>query len=1264
MGEIPGTYVGPAEPYAPEKSPTFFDQALAGLRSENEIGSTLSRRPLPSEVMPPEELARGTTSPGDEGLVPPPSPYFREGDTVWNYLTEDEKTSPAFDRFVKARSIRDLETVRAQVEDERRNREIMAKGPLPEWLIGLMAGIVSPTTYIPIGGPLYRGARVGQSVLRLGAEATGGALLQEGILQATQTTRTMEESVASVLLAATLGIGLGAGVGALNARAAARSTAAFSDALRQNVTEDLTALARATGHGDVPFSPAPFLGSTAVGRFMNAVDHRPIITGLPSSRAIELPEAEILAALREAAPAKFERVTKAADEVAALQKEIAIFEAKQEAADLLKSPSVRVFGEVDDAFKTRLANAVIQAADESKGPLARAAARAQAETLKQSMELAPAYSRLLDKLEEAIAKQDAAEADVAKLAVDARREMEYASEFVSGPRLEGNIAAKAVTEFLEYQDLLAKELEDVVAKASWTDVLAYKPKPAEIPGYVKPEPLDALPPSPPPGDGGSLSAAVAGWTPKMSELIGHTYIAPIVAKLRHSKLMAPALELGASPFHASRMAVMGIVDTGLVTKGHAMGFSPGTPMEGIFKSYNAGLQLAYKATERLYGEYKTAGGKLSRSEFYEEAGKAMRRSDHHDVPQIKDAAKAWRTVEQTMTKEAQRLGLLDEALDPKTAPSYLTRVYNIEKLRDPTQRAKFRDILANWLRLNDPDQKVVGGMPEYQDIANSIIDTIMATPAGRIHAMNRTLLDPPKVRGPLHERVLLIPDEYIEEFLESNVLTVMSYYVRTMAGDLAYYKTFKDGNKGLQDAVMKIREEADRLIAAAESPREKKYLDARANREMEMVKSLANLARGVRDTPENPAYRGLVRLGKTARTLNYTRLLGNVLISSVVDAGKIVMEEGLARTLGTVVADMMTGFKGIRLSLREAQAAGVAWDMHGMGRTQAVMDLGERYASTSKFERGLDAAGQFFSQVSLLAPWTAAMKGVSSALISTRILKASLALAEGGRISQRDITKLAQAGIDRDMAKRIAAERAFFDEHNGGILIANFEKWKDPIAADAMRQALIRDVDNTVITPGVGDAPLWTSTEWGKTIFQFKRFASASTQRILVSGLQMHDMQAMNGVLALFGLGLMGAFIRDQLNPKAPERTTAGWIKEGIDKSGVISMFMEMDSLFDKATGGLGVARALSGEEAGRFVSQGALERGLGPTAGLFQDIQRAISGLNNGDLTQADMHRMRRLMPGQNLFYARWGFDMMERGIADHFGLPEKQATGGRRLP
>lgn len=1237
----------------PERTPTFFDQFEAGLRTENVIGSAISTRPLPDA----SSMGPRTGAPDD---------FY-----AFDYLTPDEKAIHG-KRFFGARSTRDMDVIRKQIADEDKARQVIAKGPLPEWLVGITAGIVDPTTYIPFGGQLLRGARVGTTAMRVGGEAAGGALLQEGLLQATQRTRTTEESIASVLMAATLGTGMGFGLGLLT-----RRPLDIPDAMREAATVDTTAILRSTGQGDVGFNPAPLLSSTAVGRFLD-LDTRPIIHGLPGgapARA-ELPTPELTAAMREANPAPFTRAETAMAEVARLQDEVSRLEAKGGGVFSNKVT------DLDPDTQLRLDDARARLADPATPARMRPDLQREVDSILESTTYERDYSRGLENLDEATARWERADRELADYVAEARLELEHLDKAL-GPKLEANAAARAAAEAIEYQRLLADELEQTVAKQSWADVLAYTPK--GLPQSVKdapalgPLPVD-LTGSRNAGGDGSLSAAATRMADK-SELVGHSRIAPIVAKLRASKLVAPALELGASVFRASREAVQRVVDTGLITKGAAQGFSDEVSMQTLIKRYDAPLYQAAQATSQLYSDYRKAGGPMDRADFYKEIGFVMRRSDKSDIPQIAEAAKVWRAVEQGMTKEAIDLGLYPKDLDPKTAPSYFTRVYNVDMLRDPVHRAGFQSKLASWLARIDPDMKKVASKAEYQDMASQIVDNIMRTPQGRLPHT----IDAPNVRGPLKERTLLIPDEYIEKYLESNVLTVMSYFTRTLAADIAFHTKFKDGNKGLKDALAKIKEEAQDMIAGLQAKtkvgkpeeraaatktfaREAAAIQARMEREMVLLEELTARVRGINLTPASPAYQGLARVGKGIRTLNYMRLLGSSILSQLPDVGKIVMEEGLARTLGAVVGDAATGFKGIRMGLREAQAAGTAWDIHGSSRISALMDLGERYIGTTKFEKGMDAASHYFSIANLMAPWNVAMKSVTSSLVSTRILNAVERMVDGKAISQRDMRKLAQAGISRELAERIAAQRQHFEDHAGGLRLANTAAWKDQIAVDAFRNALVRDVDNTVITPGAGDAPLWTSTEWGKTLFQFKRFSSAATQRILVSGLQASDMQALNGVLVMFGMGIVATYLRDITNPdpKRKERSVRGWIKEGVDRSGTISMFMEMDSIFDKFTGGWGVARALSGEEANRFAGQNFVERTLGPTAGFAADVARAVQGATSGDLTTADLHKMRRLIPGQNLLFARWAFDQMEQGTAATFGLPAKEPRGGAkgRLP
>ena len=85
-----------------------------------------------------------------------------------------------------------------------------------------------------------------------------------------------------------------------------------------------------------------------------------------------------------------------------------------------------------------------------------------------------------------------------------------------------------------------------------------------------------------------------------------------------------------------------------------------------------------------------------------------------------------------------------------------------------------------------------------------------------------------------------------------------------------------------------------------------------------------------------------------------------------------------------------------------------------------------------------------------------------------------------------------------------------------------YEAWDAPRSVvDAFRSAIIRDVDRIIVTPGIGDRPLWMSSETGKLIGQFKSFGFASVQRTLIPALQDRDMGVVNGLALSGAMGML-----------------------------------------------------------------------------------------------------------------------------------------------
>jgi hypothetical protein len=95
-------------------------------------------------------------------------------------------------------------------------------------------------------------------------------------------------------------------------------------------------------------------------------------------------------------------------------------------------------------------------------------------------------------------------------------------------------------------------------------------------------------------------------------------------------------------------------------------------------------------------------GKLTFPQFREEIGKAMSRADKHEIPQIAQAAKMYREeLFNVHRDEAVRLGKLPVGVEPDTAISYVSRLYNKPKIK--AMRQDFEARLVSGFRTLSKD---------------------------------------------------------------------------------------------------------------------------------------------------------------------------------------------------------------------------------------------------------------------------------------------------------------------------------------------------------------------------------------------------------------------------------------------------------------------------------------------------------------------------------------------------------------------------------
>ncbi len=475
------------------------------------------------------------------------------------------------------------------------------------------------------------------------------------------------------------------------------------------------------------------------------------------------------------------------------------------------------------------------------------------------------------------------------------------------------------------------------------------------------------------------------------------------------------------------------------------------------------------------------------------------------------------------------------------------------------------------------------------------------------------------------------------------------FYTRTMAPDVELAERF--GRADMDDQLGKIADDYQRLSDRAKSEKKRTALARRREHDIRDIAAMRDRLRGTYGAPADPNS-PIVRTSRIARQLNYLRLLGGMMLSATVDLANMVMANGILRVAGDGIVPLVRNFRAFRLATNEVKLTGTAWDMVLDSRALNLADLGDDYGRLSRAERALTAATNNFGVLTLISPWNAAMKQFTGVVTSNRILETSAAWSRG-KVRRGDSRKLAQMGIDRQMAERIAAEFTAHGETLDGVRIAHTERWTDRDAMLAFRAAVQKDVDATIVTPGIGDRPLWMSAELGKVIGQFRSFAFASTQRVFIARLQQRDAAALNGALLAVGLGMMVYASKTWLAGREVSDDPAVWVTEGVDRSGITGFLYDINNIVEKGSRGtVGVSALTGGPTMSRYASRSITGAVFGPSIGFSEDLVRLVGAGAVGDWRQSDTRAARRLVPYQNLFYARRLFDIAEEGANEALGV------------
>lgn len=735
----------------------------------------------------------------------------------------------------------------------------------------------------------------------------------------------------------------------------------------------------------------------------------------------------------------------------------------------------------------------------------------------------------------------------------------------------------------------------------------------------------------------------------------------------------PVLRGQNAPSGVHRKIVNQLAETFTWKQKNVAGEASEIPVSNAVRAYRRNLSDAIAEKDRLFAEYRgfdtvnfskikafaedkfKKTGKLTYSQFGEEVSVSMRNGDEHAIQKVAEAAKSYRSrLIDPISKAAQELGLLPQELKVKTAETYLFRMWNHDRII-----AKRDEFINNVVlpHLASVDEKSLSGLTaqETRYLAGQITDRILGTPAGRLpydlgEAKTFPPLDVPGLRGPLKPRVFDIPDNLVQDWLVNDIDRVGAAFVKNMAADIELTRKF--GKVDMLDQIEAIRADYDRLATAPGlTERDRLAINKLKDQAIVDVEVMRDRLRGTykRDDWASP-------IGKTmqhVKTLNYLRLLGGMTPSALPDIGSVVFYHGIGNVVGEGLSPMIKNMKAFARAAEDVKDAATALDMDGAARLQAMADIDYAVPANDVVSRGLHNASNVMSMISLMAPWNTALKKFAGVVSQSSIIKACKRLVDGVP-TERDVTALAANYIDKSAAEKIVDQVDAHSDVYDGLIVPNAREWTDAEAQNVFRAAVRREVDGVIVTPDL-DRPTFLSDPILGTVGQFKSFAFSSTQRVLISGLQRHDAATLQGMLMMTGLGMMAYAFKTIDAGRELSDNPATWIREGVDRSGMVSILFEVNNTAEKITRGKIGLSAFTGAEGTRYYSRGVADVLLGPSAGMLTDAAKIAGDAASMQWSEADTHAARRIMPFQNLILYRRLLDQAESGINESLGIPKK---------
>ncbi len=485
--------------------------------------------------------------------------------------------------------------------------------------------------------------------------------------------------------------------------------------------------------------------------------------------------------------------------------------------------------------------------------------------------------------------------------------------------------------------------------------------------------------------------------------------------------------------------------------------------------------------------------------------------------------------------------------------------------------------------------------------------------------------------------------------LRSDLYGVMYSSYDDIASRLSLQKMF--GSDDPKDTIAQISDEYDSLIANARSRNLTDRYIKRLEREKDglvgqngRVQGLWDRALGRYGAPENADDFLHYATGLT-RAYNYAMYGTGFLLSSVTDIASVALTTGFGfiwKGRAKALRQTMKGLKNdeirrLTVALERVLHNSRTLKINDVGDLRDMAGIGEHgsitHNITSPLTRIVQGLSNAATPLSGMMWWNTRLKALAMIEMQHNLVsqvrgyrKLLTEASAGSKKAELQIARLASVGLGDEQIARISR---LMEKHpppdlkeTDGLYELGMARWLDEgeqgrIAYEDVLTALRRTANRAVMTPGLGDTPLFMSRTMGKTIMQFQTYGFVSTSRFITPaiqrGINYGDMDAILslGLAAALGTGVVVG--KDLLRyGNVQDRDLGKWAYDIGDRGGFFQyLTIPSAALYNMAT-----TIAGDGKQASRYSNlQGGLGFYLGPTGNTLQGFYNMGTAATSGDV-------------------------------------------------